>query len=56
MVHMQDPHFEYEMHIDTGCTIVFMQYPGPTTDARPIHQGRFDGKDAALGVTPDLNR
>lgn len=56
MVYMQDPHFEHEMHTDTGCTIVFMQYSGPTTGARPIYQGRFDGREAALGVEPDLRR
>ena len=56
MVYMEDPHFEHEMHTDTGCTIVFMQYPGPTTGARPIYQGRFDGREAAEGVEPDLRR
>ena len=56
MVYMEDPHFEHEMHTDTGCTIVFMQYPGPTTGARPIYRGRFDGADAAQGVEPDLRR
>ena len=33
-----------------------MQYPGPTTGARPIYQGRFDGRDAAEGAAPDLER
>ncbi len=56
MVYMEDPHFEYEMHTESGCTIVFIQYPGPTTGARPIYQGRFDGKDAAEGAKPDLRR
>ena len=56
MVYMEDPHFEHQMHTDTGCTIVFMQYPGPTTGARPIYRGRFDGRDAADGVEPDLAR
>ena len=56
MVYMEDPHFEHEMHTDTGCTIVFMQYPGLTTGARPIYRGRFDGRDAAEGVEPDLAR
>ena len=56
MVYMEDPHVEHEMHTDTGCTIVFMQYPGPTTGARPIWRGRFDGSDAARGVEPDLRR
>ena len=56
MVYMEDPHFEHEMHTETGCTIVFMQYPGPTTGVRPIYRGRFDGRDAAGGTTPDLER
>ena len=56
MVYMEDPHFEHEMRTETGCTIVFMQYPGPTTGARPIYQGRFDGRDAAEGAAPDLER
>ena len=56
MVYMEDPHFEHELHTETGCTIVFMQYPGPTTGARPIYRGRFDGRDAAQGVEPDLGR
>ena len=56
MVYMEDPHFEHAMHTDAGCTIVFMQYPGPTTGARPIYRGRFDGGDAAEGVEPDLRR
>ena len=29
MVYMEDPHCEHEMHTETGCIIVFMQYPGP---------------------------
>ena len=56
MVYMEDPHFEHAMHTDAGCTIVFMQYPGPTTGARPIYRGRFDGGDAAEGAEPDLRR
>ena len=56
MVYMEDPHFEYEMYTETGCTIVFMQYPGPNTGARPIYQGRFDGAEAAAGNAPDLRR
>ena len=52
---MEDPHFEHELHTETGCTIVFMR-SGPTTGARPIYRGRFDGRDAAQGVEPDLRR
>ncbi len=56
MVYMEDPHFEHELHTETGCTIVFTQYPGPTTGARPIYRGRFDGRDAVQGAEPDLSR
>ena len=31
-------------------------HPGPTTGARPIYQGRFDGTDAAEEAEPDLER
>ena len=33
-----------------------MQYPGPTTGVRPIYEGRFDGREAAEGREPDLER
>ena len=42
MVHLADPHFEYDMHTEGGCKILFVQYPGPTTGARPIYDGRFN--------------
>ena len=42
MVYMEDPHFEYDMHTENGCRIVFMQYPGPSTGARPVYNGRFN--------------
>ncbi len=42
MVYLADPHFEYEMHTEGGCKILFMQYPGPATGARPIYEGRFN--------------
>ena len=35
MVYMQDPHFEYEMHTEEGCKILFVQYSGPTTGSAP---------------------
>ena len=55
MVYMQDPHFEYEMHTPHGCKILFMQYPGATTGARPIYDGRFN-KTAVDVKTEDLER
>jgi hypothetical protein len=36
IVYMEDPHFENEMRTETGGTVLFVQYPGPTTGARPI--------------------
>ena len=42
MVFMADPHFEYGMQTARGCKILFVQYPGPTTGARPIYDGRFN--------------
>ncbi len=42
MVYMADPHFEYDMSTEGGCRIVFLQYPGPTTGARPVYAGRFN--------------
>ena len=37
-----DPHVERELKTETGVTIVFCQYPGPNTAARPIYKDRFD--------------
>ena len=33
IVYMEDPHFENEMRTETGGTVLFVQYPGPTTGA-----------------------
>lgn len=37
-----DPHVEREMHTEKGVTILFCQYPGPTTGSAPIYKDRFD--------------
>jgi len=42
MVYLEDPHFEYDMHTEGGCKILFVQYPGPSTGARPVYAGRFN--------------
>lgn len=42
MVFMADPHFEHDMQTERGCKILFVQYPGPTTKACPIYDGRFN--------------
>ena len=39
-----DPHEEQEMFTEHGCTMLFVQYPGPTTGAKPIYEGRFDSR------------
>jgi hypothetical protein len=32
------------MRTDTGGTVLFVQYPGPTTGGRPIYEGRMNLK------------
>jgi mannose-6-phosphate isomerase-like protein (cupin superfamily) len=54
MVYLADPHFEYEMHTENGCKILFVQYPGPTTGARPIYEGRFNKKTQVPVEMEDL--
>ena len=54
MVYMADPHFEYEMRTEGGCKILFVQYPGPNTGARPIYQGRFNQKETPVLAEQDL--
>ncbi len=52
--YMPDPHFEHEMYTETGGTVVFMQYPGPTTGARPIYEGRMNLKTVKELTAADL--
>ena len=54
IVYMEDPHFENEMHTETGGTVLFVQYPGPTTGARPIYEGRMNLKAAQKPAEIDL--
>ena len=54
LVYMGDPHFEHEMRTETGGTVLFVQYPGPTTGARPIYDGRMNLKAAPAPETIDL--
>ncbi len=42
MVFHPDPHFEGEFHTATGGEILIVQYPGPTTQGRPIYDDRFN--------------
>jgi len=54
IAYMPDPHFEHEMHTATGGTIFFVQYPGPTTGAPPIYDGRMNLKEAPPVAEQDL--
>ena len=56
MVYLGDPHVEHEMHTEHGCVIVFMQYPGPETGARPIYDKRFDADAQTADADMDLTR
>ena len=42
MIFHPDPHYEAEMHTDTGGLWLIVQYPGPTTGQPPIYSGRFN--------------
>ena len=56
MVYLGDPHVEHEMHTENGCVIVFLQYPGPETGARPIYERRFDADATSDRADLDLDR
>ena len=53
---MEDPHFENEMRTETGGTVLFVQYPGPTTGGRPIYEGRMNLKEVPRPGALDLER
>jgi hypothetical protein len=42
MIWHADPHYEEELHTDTGGLMLIVQYPGPTTGGRPIYDDRFN--------------
>lgn len=54
LVYMHDPHFEHEMRTETGGTVLFVQYPGATTGARPIYDGRMNLKEVKPVTAADL--
>src|SRR2546423_6287500 len=54
IAYMPDPHFEDEMQTATGGTIFFVQYPGPTTGAPAIYDGRMNLKEAPPLAQQDL--
>ena len=45
MIWHSDPHYEQELHTETGGLMVIVQYPGPTTGGRPIYDDRFNMKE-----------
>ncbi len=45
MVYHPDPHTEPDLKTETGGLILYVQYPGPTTGAAPIYDGRFNLKE-----------
>ena len=56
MVYMEDLHFEYDMHTENGCRILFVQYPGPNTGGRPVYDGRFNKTEESDIDKEDLTR
>ena len=42
MIWHPDPHFEEDLATESGGVILYVQYQGPTTGARPIYAGRFN--------------
>src|SRR5262245_12220209 len=42
MIFHADPHYEEELHTETGGVMLFVQYQGPTTAGRPIYDRRFN--------------
>lgn len=56
LIYHGDPHVEQQMHTENGCTILFVQYPGPRTGARPIYERRFDSSADTVAADMDLER
>ncbi len=48
MVFHADPHYEAEMHTDTGGVWLLVQYPGPSTGKPAIYDGRFNVAERKL--------
>ena len=42
MIFHPDPHCEEYLKTESGGLMLFVQYSGPTTGARPIYDGRFN--------------
>ncbi len=50
MFYYADPHYEEALSTETGGTMVFVQYQGPSTGEGPIYDGRFN-----VSERPDLS-
>jgi len=55
IVYHADPHREYELSTETGCTILFLQYQGPTTGEAPLYEGRMNLEKPESEEEYDLN-
>ncbi len=56
LVYHADPHVEQEMFTEYGCTMLFVQYQGPTTGERPIYDRRFDADASTAAADMDLTK
>ena len=54
LIYHGDPHIEEEMHTVDGCTMLFVQYPGPSTGLGPVFEGRFDQRADTAEADLDL--
>ena len=55
IVYHADPHREYELSTETGCTLLFLQYQGPTTGEEPLYDGRMNLANPERAEDYDLN-
>jgi hypothetical protein len=46
-----DPHIEEALSTETGGTLFFVQYQGPTTGGRPVYEGRMNIKGEPPAIT-----
>ena len=51
VVYHADPHYEDAMTTETGGTLFFVQYQGPSTGGRPVYEGRMNIKGEVKDVT-----
>ena len=55
IIYHADPHCEYELSTETGCSILYMQYQGPTTRVGPLYDGRMNLDEAETEAEFNLN-